>query len=161
MRKIKNPWAASKDYDCFGCAPGNPIGLHMEFFEESDEIISFWNPGEHYQGWTGTIHGGILSSLIDEACAWTIMRKMQTIGVTTRLQLRYKLPVAASESVITVRAKIVEQNHRLVFLQAKLENGKGETCVEGDVAYYVKSKEEASAMGFTGCEVEDDLLLPM
>ena len=44
MRKIKNPWTGAEDYNCFGCSPDNPLGVHMEFYEEGDEIISFWKP---------------------------------------------------------------------------------------------------------------------
>lgn len=44
MRKIKNPWMDKEGYNCFGCSPDNPIGVHMEFFEDGDDIISFWKP---------------------------------------------------------------------------------------------------------------------
>ena len=45
MRKIKNPWMQKDGYNCFGCSPDNPIGIHMEFYENGDEIISFFvNP---------------------------------------------------------------------------------------------------------------------
>ena len=33
MKKIINPWEGLDGYMCFGCAPNNPLGLHMEFFE--------------------------------------------------------------------------------------------------------------------------------
>lgn len=51
MKKIKNPWLHKNEYHCFGCCPDNPLGLKMEFYEEGDEIISYWHPNEHYQGW--------------------------------------------------------------------------------------------------------------
>ena len=31
MKKIINPWEGLDGYMCFGCAPNNPLGLHMEF----------------------------------------------------------------------------------------------------------------------------------
>ena len=34
MKKIINPWEGLDGYMCFGCAPNNPLGLHMEFFED-------------------------------------------------------------------------------------------------------------------------------
>ena len=61
MRKIKNPYVGNSEYDCFGCSPDNPLGLHMEFFEDGDDVVSYWHPQEHFQGWTGVMHGGILS----------------------------------------------------------------------------------------------------
>lgn len=42
MKKIINPWEGLDGYMCFGCAPNNPLGLHMEFFEDGDDIVAFW-----------------------------------------------------------------------------------------------------------------------
>ena len=60
--------------NCFGCSPDNPIGLHMEFYEDGDYIVSTWHPEHNYQGWVDTMHGGILSTLIDEVCGWVVTR---------------------------------------------------------------------------------------
>jgi len=40
MKKIINPWEGLDGYMCFGCAPNNPLGLHMEFFEDGDDIVA-------------------------------------------------------------------------------------------------------------------------
>ena len=66
MRKIKNPWTDKEGYDCYGCCHDNPIGLHMDFYEDGDDIVCFWNPQQHFQGWVDPLHGGIQSTLIDE-----------------------------------------------------------------------------------------------
>ena len=161
MRKIRNPWLDREGYDCFGCAPGNPIGLHMEFFEDGDDIISFWHPSEHYQGWVETLHGGILSTLIDETCGWVVMRKLQTTGVTSRLDLRYRVPVKSTDSLLTVKARLTDQKRNLVFMHATIANSNAEICVEADVVYYAMSQEKAREMGFIHCEVEDEQLLSM
>ena len=60
MKKIINPWRNHPEYNCFGCCPDNPIGLHLEFYEDGDYIVSKWNPQHNYQGWVNTMHGGIL-----------------------------------------------------------------------------------------------------
>ena len=59
MKKIINPWEGLDGYMCFGCAPRNPMGLHMEFSEDGDDIVAYWEPEAHYQGWLNTLHGGI------------------------------------------------------------------------------------------------------
>ncbi len=60
MKKIINPWRNHEGYNCFGCSPDNPIGLHLEFYEDGDYIVSTWHPGHNYQGWVDTMHGGHL-----------------------------------------------------------------------------------------------------
>ena len=44
MKKIINPWRNHEGYNCFGCSPDNPVGLHMEFYEDGDYIVSTWHP---------------------------------------------------------------------------------------------------------------------
>ena len=39
MKKIINPWQNHAEYNCFGCCPDNPIGLHMEFYDDGDNSL--------------------------------------------------------------------------------------------------------------------------
>lgn len=160
MRKIINPWKGKEGYNCFGCCPDNPLGVHMEFFEDGDKIISFWRPQHHYQGWVNTIHGGILATLIDETAGWVVFRKLQTSGMTTRLDLRYKKAVSTQESQITLRGELIDCKHHLATIHVVLENSHNETCVEGNVVYYVMDSDKAKAMGFEHCDLEGDAMLP-
>ncbi len=161
MRKIKNPWMQKEGYDCFGCCPNNPIGVHMEFFEDGDDIVCFWKPQTHYQGWIDTMHGGILCTLMDETAAWVVFRKLQTSGVTTHLEVKYKRPVMTTESQITIKAHIVEQRRNIVTIDVNLENANGEICTTGRLSYFVFDKEKAREMGFTSCDLESEAYLPM
>lgn len=80
MKKILNPYLNKEGYNCVCCAPNNPVGLHLEFWEEGEDVLTIWNPGENYQGWINTLHGGIISMLMDEVAGWVINRKLQTTG---------------------------------------------------------------------------------
>lgn len=156
MKKIQNPWLHKAGYKCFGCAPDNASGLRMEFYEDGDEVVSYWNPQTHYQGWFDTMHGGILATMADEAAAWVVFRKLQTTGMTTKLELRYKKPVMTTEGQITVRGRIAEQRRNLVTVGVRIENAQGETCVEANATYFAFDKKMAEEMGFTSCELEGD-----
>jgi len=161
MRKIKNPFIGKDGYDCFGCSPDNPVGLHMEFYEDGDEVISYWRPVEHCQGWTGVMHGGIIATLVDETAGWLVMRKLQTCGVTSRLNVRYHKPVVADTLEIVVRSKIVEQKRNYISIEVSVEDGCGEKCASAEVVYYAFDKEKAHSMGFFGCDADEEQLFPM
>ena len=70
MKKILNPYLNKEGYNCVCCAPNNPVGLHLEFWEENEDVLTIWKPGENYQGWVNTLHGGIISMLMDEVAGW-------------------------------------------------------------------------------------------
>ena len=159
MRKIKNPWLHKEGYNCFGCAPENPIGLHMDFYEDGDDIRCFWIPQTHYQGWLGVLHGGIISTLIDETAGWVVTRKLQAAGMTSRLEVKFHKAIRSDETQISIRARITEQKRNIAIIHVEVENAHGVVCAEGDATYFVLSEEKSAEMGFLQCDVESENLL--
>ena len=120
MRKIKNHWVHKEGYDCFGCSPDNPLGVKMEFYEDGDDIVCFWKPQAHYQGWIDTLHGGIQATLIDECASWVVFRKLQTSGVTNRLEVKYRKSIMTTEPQITIRARLTEMKRQVAFIHVEI-----------------------------------------
>lgn len=155
-KHIINPWKGVEGYDCFGCSPDNPIGLHMDFTEEGEDIVCHWHPQAHFQGWVNTMHGGILSTLCDETAGWVVFRKLQTSGVTTELNVRYKKPVMTTDDTITIRGHVIGQKRNLVTIRVTIQNQRGDICVTCEATYYTFPPEKAWEMGFTRCRVEGE-----
>lgn len=157
MKKIKNPWIdlTDKGYNCFACAPSNPCGLKMEFYEDGDDIVSLWTPGDNYQGWLDTLHGGIQATLMDEIGGWIIARKFQTSGMTTNLNIKYKKPIPTGKNVtIEIRGRVKEVKRMFVFIEAEIRYD-GEVRSSAEMTYYTFSKDIAEKdFMFTGCELE-------
>ena len=156
MKKIQNPWLHKEGYNCFGCAPGNAFGLKMEFYEDGDEVVSVWHLDPQYQGLFDTVHGGIQAVLLDEICAWVIVRKLQTTGVTSKMETRYLKPVSTNDCHLTLRAHIKEVRRNLVTLEAGLYNEAGVLCTQAVCTYFTFSKEKAAEMGFQSCKLEEE-----
>ena len=52
---------------CFICGLENPIGLHLHIYETEPGVVeSLYVAPEHFQGYPGVVHGGIVSAIIDE-----------------------------------------------------------------------------------------------
>ena len=157
MKKIVNPWKGMAGYNCFGCAPDNPAGFHLEFFEDGDDIVTFWQPSAPSQGWEGIVHGGIQALLLDEVCGWVVTRKRQTAGVTMSMETRYLKPVSASNRRLTVRARIREQQRNILVIDAEILNDEGLRCTVATCRYYLFSHERAmQIMHFRPCRTEDE-----
>ena len=158
MKKIKNPWLdlTDKGYNCFACAPTNPYGLKMEFYEDGDDIVSLWNTHTNFQGWLNTLHGGIQATLLDEIGGWLVARKFQTSGMTTNLNVKYKKPVPTGEGIaIEIRARVKETKRNFVFIEAAISYN-GNVCSTAEMTYYCFPKDVAEKdFMFTGCEVEE------
>ena len=63
MSKSKQP----NSRHCFLCGLENPVGLHLHFYEAEPGVIETqYTAPEHFQGYPGVLHGGIVAALIDE-----------------------------------------------------------------------------------------------
>jgi acyl-coenzyme A thioesterase PaaI-like protein len=159
-KKIINPYTdpifKEKGYNCFACAPHNPIGLHLEFYEDGDEVTTTWIPNDNFQGWLKTLHGGIQATLIDETCGWLISRKCQLAGMTTQLNVKYKKPVPTGDDVrVEVRARVKEIKRNFVFIEAAISCN-GDVCSMAEMTYYCFPKDVAEKdFFFSSCEVEE------
>ena len=140
----------------------NEAGVKMEFYEDNDEVISIWRPRPEYQGWIDTLHGGIQAVLLDEICAWVILRKLQTTGVTSKMETRYRKSISTNDSHVVLKAHIKEVKRNIVIIEARLYNKDEELCTETLCTYFTFPKEKArEEMHFLSCEVEDEEILPL
>ena len=63
MTKIKQP----NSRHCFICGLENPVGLHLHIYEVEPGVIeSKYIAPDHFQGYPGVLHGGIVAAIIDE-----------------------------------------------------------------------------------------------
>uniref|UniRef100_UPI003217387B PaaI family thioesterase n=1 Tax=uncultured Draconibacterium sp. TaxID=1573823 RepID=UPI003217387B len=148
MRKIKNPWEDPKnrgEYNCFACSPFNKTGLHLQFWEDGEEIVTKWQPIKSYEGWTGVLHGGIQATLLDEIGGWVVMLKLKTAGVTSEMNVKYIKPVKVSKGELTIKGHINSQEGRLAKITCSLFDGEGEECAKGDITYFVFPEKIAKA----------------
>lgn len=159
MKRIINPYEGmgrEEGYHCFACAPCNEHGLHMEFYEDGDEVVCYWGPKEQFQGWTDTLHGGIQATLIDETAGWVIARKMQTSGMTTNLNIKYKHPIPTTEDTkVEIRAHIKEMKRSFALMEASIQCN-GELCTTAELTFYCFTQEKAREdFHFLPYEVEE------
>lgn len=156
MKKIINPWVDSEKYNCICCSPNNPKGLHLKFWEDGDEIVTKWDPTGDYQGWVNILHGGIQALLMDEVGGWVVCRKLQTTGVTSKMDIQYIKPVTTNDK-LTIKGHLTRQMRNIAFIDTWIENEEGETLTKAILTYYCASQQKAiTEMGFTGCKVEGE-----
>jgi acyl-coenzyme A thioesterase PaaI-like protein len=103
---------------CVVCSPGHPHGLRIRFSFASDGSVSAdWTPTEAWQGFRGIIHGGIISTVLDEAMAKAVAAAGRAL--TGELRVRFRYPVAPGQE-LRIRGWIVERTRRMIKAEAAL-----------------------------------------
>jgi acyl-coenzyme A thioesterase PaaI-like protein len=113
-----------RDHDrCYVCGKQNPIGLaaHFEIDRNAKTIHADFSPVELHQGYEGIVHGGILSSLLDEAMA-KLAYNLGIPAVTAEMTVKFKAPAAPGDH-LTISGKIHEESGKLVLAEASIFRG--------------------------------------
>lgn len=122
---------------CLVCGLKNPFGLHTSFYElDNREILAVFRPREEHQSYPGRLHGGIISTILDEAIGRAIMMHSDTEvwGVTVDLQVRFKKPVPLDEELRVV-GRITKDSHRFFEGTGELLLSDGTIAAEGHGRY--------------------------
>ncbi len=106
------------DHACFGCGDDNPIGLRLRFAPDGDGVKASFIPGPDHQGFHGVVHGGIISTVLDEAMAWATAHA-GVWAVTGEMRVRFRQPLSVGEPTI-VTARVTGSRSRLVNTTAEL-----------------------------------------
>jgi acyl-coenzyme A thioesterase PaaI-like protein len=84
---------------CFICGMENPVGLHLHIYETAPgEVESSYIAPDHFQGYPGVLHGGIVAAIIDEICG---RAHMGTDPLQSRFMFTAKLEVKYRKNVPT------------------------------------------------------------
>jgi len=130
----------SVDYSdlCFACGKKNPIGLKLNFNLEGQIARAEFTPTEFHQGWGNIIHGGIISTILDEAMSYaTYFAGVKC--VTASIEVRFKHPLMVGETVI-VTAWIEKNARKYLETKATMTLRDGTLIAEGKSTQFVNSK---------------------
>ena len=109
---------------CFVCGAQNPIGLHIKFLREGAGVTARWTPAAGSESFRGTIHGGIITAVLDEAMSKAVIAQ-DWEALTADLRVRFRDRVCPGEH-LQVRGWIVEKQKRRIRAEAELSTKNGE-----------------------------------
>jgi uncharacterized protein (TIGR00369 family) len=117
------------DHWCFACGRLNPSGLQLDFDVSSNSATARYTGLQRHQGYDGTLHGGVVTALLDETMGWAIFHQ-GIWGVTAKLEIAFKRPVPVGEEVI-VAGELVRERGRTIETRGTVSHANsGETLAE-------------------------------
>jgi uncharacterized protein (TIGR00369 family) len=117
------------DNHCFVCGEKNQNGLHLQFSIAEGKVLSEFVIQKTHQGYKDIVHGGIISTIIDEAMVKAaIMQGMP--AVTVEIGIRFKNPLTVGEKAV-VEAIITKMNKKIIETSASVRKTDGTVIAEG------------------------------
>lgn len=118
--------------NCFVCGMKNPYGFQVkpEIKNGGEFVYIGCTPPEHLQGWANILHGGILSTLLDEAITHVGIGTFDQPAVTAQLEIRFRNP-APTRVKLHVNAERIKISKRLVEAKAEVTLSDGTLIATG------------------------------
>ncbi len=120
----------SRDAHCFGCSQKNPHGLKMRFYTDDTTLYSWLSVPSHLCGWDGIVHGGVLSTILDEIMGWSAIYNLRRIVMTKTMTVDFFKPVYIDDE-LRVEGRVLEKTgEREAILEAKIYKGDNVLCAQ-------------------------------
>ena len=132
------------DQPCFGCSPDHPIGFHLRFARDGDEVVTRFTPGPQYQGPPGIMHGGLVTTLADEVAAWAVIGLLDRFGFTASIQVRLHRPVRIGVEV-EGHGSILRHSSRTATIAVRLSQG-GVDALTGEFTFAILDQAAAERL---------------
>jgi len=143
LKPVFNPGT----HRCFGCSPQNPCGLKMAFFTDDRSVFSWVTVPEHLCGWDRLVHGGIISTLLDEIMSWSAVYLLKRVILTKTMTVEFLKPVFIGET-LKLEGRIHEQvSDREAVMEAALSNPAGEVCARSKAVFALITPRISRKMG--------------
>lgn len=114
----------SSDHGCFGCGDQNPIGLRLKFHRVDEDVQATFLPSKNHEGYAAMMHGGIVSTLLDEAMSWAVIDRGH-LAVTAKMDVVFKRPVPVTVPLLVI-GRVERDRQRLVEAAGEVRSMSGE-----------------------------------
>lgn len=117
--------------NCFVCGIENPVGLKLRFVNKPDGTVqATLNAPDHFQGYPGVLHGGIVATALDETMGRAAMHSDENrLLMTAKMEIKYRRPVPTGQPVKIV-SRIEKDRGRLVTVSGTVYLPDGTVAVE-------------------------------
>ncbi len=123
---------------CIMCGLDNEYGVRAPFYSMEDgSVMTAFSYREQHQSYPGRVHGGLISSMLDEMglrALWAKELSEESFGVTMSLETKYRKPVPYNQTIIG-KGLIVKDTPRFFAADVGLYDNHGTLLANGVVNY--------------------------
>ncbi len=143
---------------CFGCGENNPIGLQMQFLTDDDHVYSMVTVPSTMAGWDRTVHGGILTTLLDEIMGWSVIYLFKKIGVTKTMTVDFLKPLQVGRKLTIVGTIREIQSERQLLVTGEIYSEEDVLCAKASALFAAMTAQAAVRLGVMSSEYMERFL---
>jgi len=131
---------------CFVCGLNNPLGLKLDFETDGQIVRARFTPRTEHVGFKETVHGGLISTVLDEAMVWVIGVHAKRFAYCAELNVRFLQPARPHEELMVVAELVDNRRNKLFQAKAELQNPQGAVHAAATGKYLPIKEDNLAAM---------------
>ncbi|MEE9497214.1 MAG: PaaI family thioesterase [Desulfobacterales bacterium] len=142
----------NRDHSCFGCSPLNPSGLQMTFYTNETAVYSKVTVPEHLCGWNNLVHGGVLSTILDEIMSWATIYLLKQVPMTKSISVDFLKPVYVGNPLKAEGTVLDKKGKHEALMEGRIYNKDDVCCAKATGTFAVFSPAVAKRLRITDSE---------
>jgi acyl-coenzyme A thioesterase PaaI-like protein len=132
---------------CFGCGTENISGLMMKFYTDEIKLYSKVTVPDHLGGWDNIVHGGVISTMLDEIMSWSAIHILKRFILTKSIAVNFYRPVKLGDELI-IEGEVGERiNEREAVMKGRILNAEGVVCTDSSGVFALFTMEAIKKLG--------------
>jgi acyl-coenzyme A thioesterase PaaI-like protein len=100
---------------CFVCGDKNKRGLKVAFYYDDGKAKAEYIPSREYEGYKDILHGGIISSLLDEVMIQSIIAR-GILTFTIQMEVKFKTLAKIGEKIL-LEGHIIQDKGKIIVTE--------------------------------------------
>ncbi len=130
--------------NCIVCGWENPIGFDIDFVEGNGYVYGRVVPGDKFEGYNGIIHGGIISTLLDEVMVKALF-SMDIVSVTMEITVKFRKSVSIEQELL-IKGYPGEIKDKIAFARAEAILPDKTIAADAEGKFYILKGEQKKKM---------------
>jgi acyl-coenzyme A thioesterase PaaI-like protein len=131
---------------CFVCGESNASGLRLRFETDGRAVLTRFQARGDHVGFKGTIHGGIIATVLDEIMVWACAVQTQRFAYCAELSVRFASPLRPGQEVFASGEMVSNRRNKLFEAKSELRSESGVVLATGSGKYLPVKESEIAEM---------------
>ena len=129
-------------HSCFVCGESNAAGLRLRFETNGDLVLTRFIPGPAHVGFKQTVHGGLISAVLDEIMVWACAVQTKQFAYCAELKVRFLRPLRPNQTAIASGKMTADRRGKIFEAQSELQDQAGAALATATGKYMPVKKED-------------------
>jgi uncharacterized protein (TIGR00369 family) len=133
-------------HSCFVCGESNPRGLNLRSETDGRVVRARFTPGAEHVGFKQVVHGGIISTVLDEIMVWACAVQAKQFAFCAELNVRFVKSARPGEETVATAELVANRRGKIFEAKAELRNRAGELLATATGKYLPLKSADATGM---------------